>query len=519
MHLNLNLNLLLACLNFTMLFSMRGFNSKIPSIGLRVRSLSATKSAIPREGIGLPKGYANPNARYTLERTQGALSGLPNLKEPFIVLGIETSCDDTGVAVVSSDGNILANVVISQHEIHEAYGGIFPSLAMEAHKKNIDVAIERAVTEAGLESIGDVSAICFTKGPGLEICLRVGCRRAQELACEFDLPLVATHHLESHCLIARLAGQRIVATEDPDKPFEEQIIDGIDESKSEGGLQHFSPKIQYPYLALLASGGHTSLLLVRGMGDYSVIGATLDDALGESFDKCARLVGVRTGGAGGVAVEEMAKKGDSRRYAMKVPMQEKPNCDFSYAGLKNAFRITVKGAREAAGLDIESTNAPARQGEQAPAPIVLPNEVKADLCASFQHIAFEHVEDRLHRAMDYIDDEGLDIRSLVVVGGVAANSELRRRLLNLLSKRAEVLGKEPFDLVFPPLRLCTDNGVMPAWAGIEKLFMGLSDEVDNQDVIARWPLGLPILNKDGEKRVFKKRKLKRRHMNQDLGVR
>jgi N6-L-threonylcarbamoyladenine synthase len=476
------------------------------------RGVGQCFSAIPREGVGLPKGYSNPNIRYKLDKSKGAQSGLPDIAgPPFVVMGIETSCDDTGVAIVRSDGTVLSNVVISQHEIHEQYGGIFPSLAMEAHKKNIDVAIERAVSEAGLSSPGDVSAICFTKGPGLEICLRIGCRKAQELAQTHNLPLVATHHLESHCLVARLAGRRIVATDDCAAPFQE--VEATPSQPSH--LPHFRPKVDYPFLALLASGGHTSLLICRAMGEYSLIGATLDDALGESFDKCARLVGVRTGGAGGAAVEAMARKGNSSSVELKVPMMRKQSCDFSYAGLKNQFRMSVKVAREAAGLSTEDTNAPARQGETAPAPVVLPEDVQADLCASFQATAFAHVEDRLHRALDYVDEEGLSVQSLVVVGGVAANQELRRRLLALLERRAERERREkgvedvsPLSLIFPPLGLCTDNGVMPAWAGIEKLHMGLSDTVEDQEVIARWPLGLPILGEDGKKRIFKKRKLK-----------
>jgi N6-L-threonylcarbamoyladenine synthase len=210
----------------------------------------------------------------------------------------------------------------------------------------------------------------------------------------------------------------------------------------------------------------------------------------------------------------MARDGNRLRYPLKIPMQATQSCDFSYAGLKNQFRIAVSKARVEAGLTPHGTNAPARQGESVPEPLVLPRNVQADLCASFQHTAFAHVEDRLHRALDYVDEEGLDVRSLVVVGGVASNKELRRRLLRLLEVRRERAVHEDnsdteVQLIFPPLELCTDNGVMPAWAGVEKLLLGLSDEVEGQEVVARWPLGLPIVDVDGNSRVFRKRKIRK----------
>ena len=495
-------------------FSLHSYKNSIKiSRKLRnIRSSSTTtsldgnkQSNHQREGIGLPKGYANSNIRYVLDRNGMAHSGLPNFHKPYKVLGIETSCDDTGVAIVTSDGNILSSKIISQHEIHENFGGVFPSLAMEAHKSNIDQAINDALTEANISSINEIDAIGFTKGPGLEICLRVGCRKAQELAKEYNLPLIATHHLEAHCLIARLAGLRITANEDG-RFSENEIINQEKEHKN-NILHHFIPKIEFPFMALLASGGHTSLLICRDLGEYDVLGGTLDDALGESFDKCARLVGIRTGAGGGAAVEQMARQGDPKAFPLKVPMRNKHNCDFSYAGLKNAFRLAVQSARRNEGLDEDVTNAPSSQGEQITDAVVLPENVQADLCASFQHTAFSHVEDRLTRALDYVEKEGLSIGCLVVVGGVASNLELRRRLLGLLESRLENSAcKKRMDLVFPPLKLCTDNGVMPAWAAIEKLALGLSDNIEEQEVIARWPLGLPVTEADGSKKEFKRTK-------------
>lgn len=382
---------------------------------------------------------------------------------------------------------------------------------MEAHRNNIDIAVEKALQEAGLNSVNDVDAISVTKGPGLEICLRVGIRKAQALATEYNKPFVTIHHLEAHCLMARLAGETV---KDENNARENQH----ENKKNEF---NFSPKIEYPFLALLASGGHTSLQLVEGLGKYAVLGGTLDDSLGEAFDKASRLLGLRTGGSGGAAVEAAARLGTCRReyFSMTIPMQSKPNCDFSYAGLKNSFRVAVQKARRESGLDVDSTNAPAGQNMEAPEPIMLPESITADLCATFQDTAFSHVEDRLTRALDYIDDRNIKINGLVVVGGVAANKELRRRLLKLLEVRriAEleelnsnegntVANVDAIPLIFPPPKLCTDNGVMAAWAGIEKLYLGISDAVENVEPIARWPLGSPI---EEGKIVFPKKKYKK----------
>ena len=385
---------------------------------------------------------------------------------------------------------------------------------MEAHRNNIDIAIEKALKEAGLNSINEVDAIAVTKGPGLEICLRVGVRKAQALATEFNKPFVTIHHLEAHCLMARLAGETI-------KDDNHNSNEKHDDKEISKNKYNFQPKIEYPFLALLASGGHTSLQLVEDLGKYLVLGGTLDDSLGEAFDKASRLLGLRTGGSGGAAVEAVAKSGKCLReyYSMTIPMQNKPNCDFSYAGLKNSFRVAVQKARHECGLDVDSTNAPPGQNMESPEPIMLPDSITADLCATFQDTAFCHVEDRINRALDYIDEKNIKINGLVVVGGVAANKELRRRLLKLLNDRRiaqleefksetneEITFIKPIPLIFPPPKLCTDNGVMAAWAGMEKLFLGISDAIENVEPIARWPLGTPIEN---GKIIFPKRKWKK----------
>ena len=435
-----------------------------------------------REGLGKPKGAMLP--KYELLRHQ--LSGLPSSR-PFLVLGIETSCDDTGVAVVSSNGSVLANVVYSQYEIHERFGGVVPSLAMESHKANVDKAIAKALETAGMQSLNDIDAVAVTRGPGLEICLRVGCRRAQSIALEYRKPFVTVHHLEAHCLIARLAGVEVSNESSETRPV---VLDPID-----SGVKEFQPKVEFPFLVFLASGGHTSLMLCHGLGDFRQLGGTLDDALGEAFDKAARLLGLKLSGSGGAAVEALARSGnpDTYRSFLRVPMRDRIDCDFSYAGMKSSFRLAVVAARAAAGITDESklrsSNAPANQMEESPEPVELPSEAAADLCAAFQDVAFQHVEDRLHRALDYVEDNGVPVTALVVVGGVAANLELRRRLLRLLRSRQTGEDVPVLPLVFPPVSLCTDNGVMAAWGGVEKLLEGISDSAEDQEVQARWPLG------------------------------
>jgi N6-L-threonylcarbamoyladenine synthase len=267
------------------------------------------------------------------------------------VLGIESSCDDTGVSIVRSDGTVLSSVVYSQNDIHEKFGGIVPTLAMEQHKINIDVAVEEAIKKAGIQSLDEVDAIAVTKGPGLEICLRVGLRKAQALARELKKPFVTVHHLEAHCMMARLAGAAQPTSSPVEAPPSQEVNSGV----------HFESRVKFPFLVLLGSGGHTSLLLCREMGEYTVLGGTYDDALGEAFDKAARLLGLRGASSGGVAIEQAAAVHKARvaasnatssrggeggggggggasgrnvaeRGVLKVPMRDKANCDFSYAG-------------------------------------------------------------------------------------------------------------------------------------------------------------------------------------------
>ena len=250
--------------------------------------------ACARAAVGRPKAVGWDGARGLARRAGGA-----PLREPFTVLGIETSCDDTGVAVVRSDGEILGEAIASQAELHEAWGGVVPGIARDAHRDALGGAVELALRRAGLSSAAEVDAVAVTVGPGLEICLRVGCEEAVRLATAHGKAFVAVHHLEAHVLMARLACH-------PPPPF--------------------------PFLTLLTSGGHCQLLLTRGIGDHQVIGSTLDDALGEAYDKVARLLELPVGGGGGPALESLAREGDPSATPLPVPMRNKPSFDFSFAG-------------------------------------------------------------------------------------------------------------------------------------------------------------------------------------------
>ena len=245
----------------------------------------------------------------------GASSGLPAAiargEDMFTVLGIETSCDDTGAAVVRSDGAILGEALASQHEIHECYGGVVPGLARDAHESNIDAVVERALRQAGL-SAADVDAVAVTIGPGLEICLRVGATFARALAQQYSKPFVAVHHLEAHCLLVR---PHLLSP--PHSSTEQSKTDyGNRAAKSEGPAR----QVEFPFMALLVSGGHCQILLCHAVGNYTVLGGTLDDALGEAYDKAARMLGLRTAGAGGPAIEKLALDGDPTSVPLPVPM-------------------------------------------------------------------------------------------------------------------------------------------------------------------------------------------------------
>jgi N6-L-threonylcarbamoyladenine synthase len=342
---------------------------------------------------------------------------------PLTVLGIETSCDETAAAVVRRDGEtrgaILANVVRSQLDLHAEYGGVVPEIAARAHVDVLDLAISKAMDDSGLgwDSIGGIAA---TAGPGLVGGLIVGVVTGKALAMARGVPFIAVNHLEAHALTP--------------------------------GLTH---GLSFPYLLLLVSGGHTQLLIVEEVGKYRRLGTTLDDALGEAFDKAAKLLGL--GYPGGPAVELMAAKGKPT-VPLPRPMLGRPEPHFSLAGLKTALRHAAAKRSPLSESDV------------------------ADLCASFQEAVADVVHDRVRRGFAlYVEALGSKAqKALVVAGGVAANARLRETLAGVASEHG-------FQLILPPPELCTDNAAMVAWAGAERLARGL---IDGPEVPARarWPL-------------------------------
>eukprot|EP00549_Striatella_unipunctata_P003833 CAMPEP_0118674756 /NCGR_PEP_ID=MMETSP0800-20121206/1064_1 /TAXON_ID=210618 ORGANISM="Striatella unipunctata, Strain CCMP2910" /NCGR_SAMPLE_ID=MMETSP0800 /ASSEMBLY_ACC=CAM_ASM_000638 /LENGTH=428 /DNA_ID=CAMNT_0006569985 /DNA_START=115 /DNA_END=1402 /DNA_ORIENTATION=+ len=380
-----------------------------------------------------------------------AKSGLPNRTKLFTVLGIESSCDDTGAAVVRSDGKILGESLASQNEIHEEWGGVVPGLARDAHIAKLD----------GVNIIDDdVDAIGVTVGPGLEICLRVGCNRARELAMQYNKPFVGVHHLEAHILMARLPDEASLSEN-------EELVN----VPATNDTHESQRTVGFPFMALLVSGGHCQILKCLGIGRYSILGGTLDDSLGEAFDKTARLLGLPVGGGGGPAVERLAREGDPNSVTLPLPLARRQSSDLSYAGLKTAVRLAVEKMQ--IEQDVEE----------------LDHNSKADVAASFQNMAIKHIEKKLGRAMAMVEDEG--IKNLAVVGGVAANTELRSRIDTMCKDRG-------WRMFVPPPRLCTDQGSMSAWAAIERLMMGSSDSAEDQDVFARYPFGQIDLSNDTE---------------------
>ena len=340
----------------------------------------------------------------------------------MLVLGIETTCDETSAAVVrkrpEGGGDILANEIMSQIAEHAAYGGVVPEIAARAHVDYLDHLIRRSLANANV-GLAQVDAIAAAAGPGLIGGLLVGLTTGKALAWASGKPLVAVNHLEAHALTARM-----------------------------------TDALPFPYMVLLMSGGHTQLLEVRGVGDYRRLGSTIDDAIGEAFDKVGKLLGLPY--PGGPNVERTALEGDPARFDLPRPMMGRPNPDFSLSGLKTAVRNQATRIAPLTKTDV------------------------ADLCASFQSAVVDVIIDRTRAALRMTRESGAQPEALVVAGGVAANGAIRRAL-------GRFCGESGLRLVTPPPELCTDNGAMIAWVGIERMELGLTD---NLAVAARprWPL-------------------------------
>jgi N6-L-threonylcarbamoyladenine synthase len=335
----------------------------------------------------------------------------------MLILGLETSCDDTGVGIVDEGRVIRANIVASQLAAHKPYGGVVPEIAARAHLDVIDDVIAQALQESGL-SFSDFSGIAATTGPGLIGGVMIGAMMGKAIAAVRKLPFISVNHLEAHALTARL-----------------------------------TDNIAFPYLLLLASGGHCQLLLVRGVGDYRLMGRTIDDAVGECFDKCAKMLGL--GYPGGPLIEQAAQSGNAAAFDLPRPMMGREGCDFSFSGLKTAVRTLVEG-RELTPVFV------------------------ADMAASLQAAIADSIANRARHAFASLKKDGQNVTAFVAAGGVAANQALRLRLTAIAAEN-----RIPF--AAPPPQLCTDNGVMVAWAGLERLRLGLTDGLDTP-ARPRWPL-------------------------------
>jgi len=348
----------------------------------------------------------------------------PTLKIECPVIGIESSCDETACAILAADGSILAEAVLSQQDEHARFGGVVPEIAARAHLAHLPDLVQRVMHQAGLgfADLGGVAASC---GPGLIGGLIVGAGVAKGIALGAGLPFVGVNHLEAHALTARLPGL----------------------------VQGGAP---FPYLLLLLSGGHCQCVAVDGVGQYRRLGGTIDDAVGEAFDKVGKLLGLPW--PGGPALERLAAIGDAGRQVFPQPLRGRAGCDFSFSGLKTSVAQRIAG--------LPSPLPPGDRGDGD----------RADIAAGFQHAVAEVLADRARNAMAMMPEA----RLLVVAGGVAANAAVRTSL-------AAAAAAHGVTLVAPPIRLCTDNAVMVAWAGIERLRLGLADPLD----IAprpRWPL-------------------------------
>lgn len=357
-------------------------------------------------------------------RNHAAVAG-----RPIVCLGIESSCDETSAAIVDSNRNILAHIIYSQIPEHQKYGGVVPELAARAHILAIDEVVRKTLQHAGL-SISDIDVIAATAGPGLIGGVLVGWMAATGIAQSTGKPLVAVNHLEGHALVPRLCA-------------------------ATANDASANTSVDFPYLLMLASGGHCQILLVRGVGKYSLVGQTLDDSAGEAFDKVSKMLGL--GYPGGPIVDKRAALGNPRAFDFPRPLTDKPGCDFSFSGIKTAARTFLS-----------KFDAP------------YSDEFINDFCASFQASVVDCIVNRLRHAIStqVVRDE--NPKTLVVAGGVAKNSAIRTAMEKLAHDNNMVFAA-------PPMNLCTDNGAMIAWAGLENYQIG---NIVREPIAPRprWPL-------------------------------
>ena len=336
------------------------------------------------------------------------------------ILGIESSCDETAAAIVSDRKEILSNVIYSQIEEHKPYSGVVPEVAARAHLEKIDVVVEKALADANL-SLDDIDAIAGTCGPGLIGGVIVGATFAKSLAFAKKIPFIAINHIEAHALSVRL-----------------------------------TEEVEFPYLLILASGGHCQICVVHDIDNFQILGRTLDDSIGESFDKVSKLLGF--GYPGGPIIEKLYHEGDSDKFLLPRPMCSKGNCDFSFSGLKTA----VLNMSQKCNL----------------------LQDRKDLAASFQKTVAEIVSFKMKQALDFCFYQKIKINAAVISGGVAANLVIRESL----KKTCDSVSRSTIPFLVPPVKFCTDNGAMIAWLGVEKFEKNQVNSLDFRPR-PRWPLG------------------------------
>jgi len=341
-------------------------------------------------------------------------------KKP-IILGIESSCDETAASIITENEQgmptILSNIVSSQVDVHKEFGGVVPELAARSHMEKIDLIIKKAIDESGI-TLEEIDAVASTAGPGLIVCLSVGLSFGKAMASSLNKPFIAVNHLEGHALSPKL-----------------------------------NSKLDYPYLLLLISGGHTQFLSVSGLGNYKRLGTTIDDAVGEAFDKTAKLLGIDF--PGGPQIEIYAKKGDSKKYDLPKPIFHRGGCNLSFAGLKTAVLKISKQIKT--------------------------DQEKYDLAASFQRTIEEILYKKSKIAfLEFKKINETNKNKFIIAGGVAANKRIREVLTNLCAE-------EGFEPIFPPINLCGDNAAMIAMVGLEKYKLKKFNELD-YPAKPRWPL-------------------------------
>ena len=340
-------------------------------------------------------------------------------KKP-IILGIESSCDETAASIITENEQgipiILSNIVSSQVEVHKEFGGVVPELAARAHVEKIDGIVQKAIDDSGLK-VDDIDAVASTAGPGLIVCLSVGLSFGKSFASTMDIPFISVNHLEGHALSPKL-----------------------------------NSKLDYPYLLLLISGGHSQYLSVEGLGSYKRLGTTIDDALGEAFDKTAKLLGIEF--PGGPQIEVLAEKGDPNKYQLPKPIFHKGGCNLSFAGLKTAILKVSKNIKN--------------------------EQDKFDIAASFQKTILEIMYKKTKNAFYEYEKNNVNKKTFVVAGGVAANKKIRSMLINLCEENN-------YKSIFPPINLCGDNAAMIAMVGLEKYKLKQFNDLD-YPAKPRWPL-------------------------------